>query len=59
MGRFSKKLFVYSNGKDIAITQAHSKEEAIHTFEKQFKDVIGSDVNELEWNLYGIGVVKK
>lgn len=57
--RFSKKLFVYSDGKNIAVTQSHSKEEATHIFERMYKDVIGSDVKEVEFNLYGIGVVAK
>ena len=59
MGRFSKKLFVYNNGTYIAVTQAHSKEEATHIFERMYKDVIGSDVTEIEFNLYGIAVIKK
>lgn len=53
-----KKLFCYSNDKHVAVTYALSKEEAIYTFERQFKDVIGSDVKEVEYNVYKIGEIK-
>ena len=57
--RFKKKLFIFENESNIAITYAHSKEEAMHIFEKQFPDLVGNMIKETEFDFMGIAAIKK
>lgn len=57
--RFKKKLFIFENESNIAITYAHSKEEAMHIFEKQFSDLVGNMIKEAEFDFMGIASIRK
>ena len=59
MKRFTKKVFCYKNGDDVAIVFAHSHEEAMYKFEKGYPDVTGDKVREVEYNHLDIGVINK
>lgn len=57
--RFKKRLFIFEDDSNIAITYAHSKEEAMHIFEKQFPDLVGNMIKEAEFDFMGIAAIKK
>ena len=38
--RFKSEIYIYKNGNTVALTKAHSKEEAMFKFEKVFADEV-------------------
>lgn len=57
--KIKKKVYIYKNGDDIAITRAFSKEEAVYKFEKHYPRVIGDMVTEADYNHLDIAVISR
>ncbi len=53
-----KKIYVYRNDKDLAITKAYSIEEAVYTFERQYRhSIVASCVKEAEFNTINVATI--
>lgn len=57
--KLKKKVYIYKNGEDIAITKAFSKEEAMYKFEQHYPRVLGEMIKEAEYNHLDIAVISR
>ena len=48
--RFKSEIYIYKNGNTVALTKAHSKEEAMFKFEKVFAYVSGDMIKKAEFD---------
>lgn len=55
--KFKNEIYIYKNGSIVALTKAHSKEEAMFKFEKVFSDVSGNMIKKAEFDLSDIARV--
>lgn len=55
--RFKNEIYIYKNGNTVALTKAHSKEEAMFKFEKVFENVSGDMIKKAEFDLSDIARV--
>ena len=55
--RFKSEIYIYKNGNTVALTKAHSKEEAMYKFEKVFEDVPGNMIKKAEFDYSDIARV--
>lgn len=59
--KFKKKVFIYKNKNVVALTKAHSKEEAVFKFERVFtnkyESITGDMVTEAKYDFCDIEVV--
>jgi hypothetical protein len=55
--RFKSEIYIYKNGSTVALTKAHSKEEAMFKFEKVFADVSGDMIKKAEFDYSDIARV--
>ena len=52
--RFKSEIYIYKNGNTVALTKAHSKEEAMFKFEKVFENVSGDMIKKAEFDISDI-----
>lgn len=55
--RFKNEIYIYKNGSTVALTKAHSKEEAMYKFEKVFENVSGDMIKKAEFDYSDIARV--
>jgi hypothetical protein len=55
--RFKSEIYIYKNGSMVALTKAHSKEEAMFKFEKVFENVSGNMIKKAEFDYSDIARV--
>jgi hypothetical protein len=55
--RFKSEIYIYKNGSMVALTTAHSKEEAMFKFEKVFENVSGNMIKKAEFDYSDIARV--
>jgi hypothetical protein len=55
--RFKSEIYIYKNGSIVALTKAHSKEEAMFKFEKVFENVSGNMIKKAEFDYSDIARV--
>lgn len=55
--RFKSEIYIYKNGNTVALTKAHSKEEAMFKFEKVFDNVSGNMIKKAEFDYSDIARV--